>query len=403
MTWWEILKAEFQAVFSSHAIVLTVFGGVVFYSFLYPLPYNHQTPREQAVLVVNHDGSALSRKLERMVDSTPQVRIIGHAHSEDEARDRFLKGKVAGILVIPEGFHRDLMKGRSPVLIYAGDASFFLVYGMVIEGLATAAGTLGAEIKVGRILATGQAMPLAVKQHTPLGVNMRPVFNTTMGYVHYVVPAVFVLILHQTMLIGLGLLGGGQREMTREGVDGYWLRVPAWALLTARLALFFAFYLVLTMYYFGYCFSWYGIIHLARMTDLLALITPFLLAVGCLGIVIGQLIPRRELATAIVLLSSLPLVFSAGFIWPESALPVVLDKAVQLAPSTPGIKAFLRLNQMGADFSQIRDLWLQLWLQAAVYGGLAWWLLRRRQLFHQHHLVGGGESLRFDPVEIDTT
>lgn len=32
----------------------------------------------------------------------------------------------------------------------------------------------------------------------------------------------------QPMVIGLGLLGGGQKEMTREGVDGYWLRVPAW-------------------------------------------------------------------------------------------------------------------------------------------------------------------------------
>lgn len=378
MTWWTLFKAEFQALFASPAIVLTVFGGVVFYSFLYPLPYLKQLPREQAVIVVDHDGSALSRELVRMVDATPQVRISGRAHSEDEATGRFLAGEVAGLLVIPEGFYRDLMQGRSPVLAYAGDATFFLVYGTVIEGLATAAGTLGAEIKVARLLASGQAMPLAMDQHTPLSLNMRPVFNTTMGYVHYVVPAVFVLILHQTMLIGLGLLGGGQRESLMDGVGGYWTRVSALGLLTARLALFLSIYLILMIYYFGACFTWYGIVHVAQVMDIFALAIPFFLAVGCLGVVMGQLIPRRELATVIVLLTSLPLVFLAGFVWPISALPPALHWVAQLAPSTPGIQGFLRLNQMGADFSQIRELWWQLWIQVSVYGSLAWWLLRRQ-------------------------
>ncbi len=378
MTWLDIFKAEIRALFSSPAIVLTVFGGVFFYSFLYPLPYQHQVPREQEVLVVDHDGSAMSRELVRMVDATAQVRVSGQMFSETQARQEFLKGELAGLLIIPEGFYRDLMLGRSPVLAYAGDASFFLVYGTVIEGLATAAGTLGAEIKVARLMAGGQALPLAAKQHTSLGANLRPVFNTTMGYVHYVVPAVFVLILHQTMLIGLGLLGGGQTEEARQGTRGYWLRAPAFSLLTARVALFLAIYILLMMYYFGFCFSWYGIIRLASIMDLLALATPFFLAVACLGVVLGQLIPRRELATVIVLLTSLPLVFIAGFVWPVSALPPPLHWLAQLAPSTPGIQAFLRLNQMGADFFQIRELWLQLWAQVLVYGLLAWWLLRRR-------------------------
>jgi len=170
------------------------------------------------------------------------------------------------------------------------------------------------------------------------------------------------------------LLGGGQREIT---TGGYWTQVPPVALLTARLALFLSIYLVLMMYYFGSCFSWYGIIHLARMMDLFTLAIPFFLAVGCLGVVVGQLIPRRELATVIVLLTSLPLVFLAGFVWPVSALPPMLHWLAQLVPSTPGIQGFLKLNQMGADFSQIRELWLQLWIQVVVYGGLAWWLLRR--------------------------
>jgi ABC-2 type transport system permease protein len=39
MSWWDICKKEMAAIFKNPAILLTVFGGVVFYSFLYPLPY----------------------------------------------------------------------------------------------------------------------------------------------------------------------------------------------------------------------------------------------------------------------------------------------------------------------------------------------------------------------------
>ncbi|NMT50492.1 ABC transporter permease, partial [Vibrio parahaemolyticus] len=39
MTLWQLIKAELKAVLTNPVVTLTVFGGVVFYSFLYPLPY----------------------------------------------------------------------------------------------------------------------------------------------------------------------------------------------------------------------------------------------------------------------------------------------------------------------------------------------------------------------------
>ncbi len=67
MTLWQLIKTEFRSVMTNPVVVLTVFGGVVFYSFLYPLPYAQQTPREQPIAIVNLDGSQTSLKLERMV------------------------------------------------------------------------------------------------------------------------------------------------------------------------------------------------------------------------------------------------------------------------------------------------------------------------------------------------
>ncbi len=136
------LWQELRAIVKHPAIVLTVFGGTLFYSFLYPLPYANQVAQEQTVAVVNLDKSQTSYQLERMVDATPQVAITHRVHAIEDAKSLFLSHQVSGILVIPEHFYRDLMLGKSPVLSYAGDASYFLVYGAVVEGLAQALGRL---------------------------------------------------------------------------------------------------------------------------------------------------------------------------------------------------------------------------------------------------------------------
>ncbi|MBD1574603.1 ABC transporter permease [Vibrio sp. S17_S38] len=378
MSWWQVFRCECQAIFTNSALLLTVFGGVVMYSFLYPLPYSQQLPREQAIVVVNLDNTATSRELERMVDATPQVEILQHAYSLKDAQYLLNQGDVHGILVIPKYFSRDLLLGKSPTLAYAGDAAYFLIYGTVVEGLASAGGTLSAKAKVSRMVMSGENLVLASNQYAPVKLSMQPVFNPSNGYVNYVVPAVFVLILHQTLLIAAGLVGGEQNESRRAGITGYWQRSAAIDRWSARLVILLLTYIPLALYYFGFSFQFYGISRLASIGNILAVLIPFLAAVIGLGMVMGELIPRRELATLIVVLSSLPLVFCAGFIWPTSELPFGLQYLAQFFPSTPAINGFLRLNQMGASFQQVLPYWGLLWAQAVTYGGLALWLMARK-------------------------
>lgn len=380
MSWWELCKKECAAIFKNPAILLTVFGGVVFYSFLYPLPYAQQIPRELKVVVVNLDNSQISRRLERMVDACPQVQLSGRAHSLAEAQRMFVDDKLAGIMVIPENFYRDLLQNRRPTLSFAGDASYFLVYGTVLKGMTGAAQTLAAQIKVKRMVLSGQAMALASKQYSAIRLNIFSAFNETLGYVNYVIPAIFVLILHHTLLMGAGILGGGQNEELRAGRgDYYWLKVSAWRLLLVRSALFVSIYWVLSMYYFGFTFSFYGIPQIANFSELNLFIVPFLLCTSFLGILFGLILPRRELATLLVLLSSMPLVFGSGFVWPVSAIPEGIVKVLQFIPVIPAMNGLIRLNQMGAEFMDVYPLWQQLWLCSALYGALCWFLLRRKK------------------------
>lgn len=381
MSWWQVFLCELKTIYTNKTLLLTVFGGVVMYSFLYPLPYSQQLPREQSIVVVNLDNSSTSRKLERMVDATPQVTITQHAYSLEDAKQLFNHGDVHGILLIPKDFSRELLLGKSPTLSYAGDAAYFLIYGTIVEGLATAGGTLSAEAKIARMVMSGENLVLAAQQYAPIKLSMQPVFNPSNGYINYIVPAVFVLILHQTLLIAAGLLGGEQNERRRANQTGYWQTCQVIDLWSSRTLILFLTYIPLIIYYFGFSFEFYGISKLASIGSLFAFIVPFLLAVIFAGMIIGELIPRRELATLIVVLSSLPLVFTAGFVWPTSELPDVLHWLAQLAPSTPAINGFLRLNQMGASFEQVLPYQWHLWAQVFIYGSVSYVLMKRKR----HH------------------
>ncbi|MEL3929404.1 ABC transporter permease [Aeromonas enteropelogenes] len=375
----DLLRLELRTLLADRAIMLTLFGGIFFYSFLYPQPYLHQLPREEAVVLVDEDGSQLSRQLAFMADATSQVRLVAQVNSLERARQLLLEGKGSGILHIPRHFYRDLMLGRSVTLSYAGDASYFLVYGTIAEGLAQAGGTLAAQVKVARLLTHGEALPQARMGWNAVALNVVPVFNPTMGYVNYVVPAVFVLILHQILLMGAGLLGATQNQRGLRGETGYWQSAPVLPLLLARTLVTVGLFLLPVSYFFGFCFDYYNIARNAEPAQLWLFTLPFLLATCWLGIVLGALFTRRDMPTQVVLISSLPLVFLAGFIWPLELIPAPLNWLAQWVPSTAAIEGFLRLNQMGAGFEQVASYWWQLWGLALLYGILACLLLRWRQ------------------------
>ena len=374
----QLIRNELLAVFTNHALLLAVFGGVLLYSFLYPLPYSKQLPQEQTVVVVNLDGSQLSRRLIRMVNATPQVDIVGQSFSRAQAKEQLIQDKLAGILVIPAHFYRDLLQGKSPTLAYAGDASYFLVYGTVLEGMMMAGKTLAAEVSVTRLLMSGQAMELAEKQYTAITIGLHGLFNEAGGYVNYVIPAVFVLILHQTLIMGTGILGGTENEQLLRGEQHYSQNTSAFNLLLIRTALFFSIYVLLLLYYFGTAFKFYDIARLASIGNLVLISIPFLLSTTFLGIALGALFPRREIATLIVLLSSIPIIFSSGVIWPTSAIPSLILAAAKLVPAIPAIQAFVLLNQMGAELNQIVHLITHLILLSLLYGVMAYLLLKRK-------------------------
>lgn len=374
MNFWQLMVAECKAILADKAIVVTLFGGVLFYSVLYPLPYLHQVPTEQQIVVVDHDNSSLSRLVTRHADASAKIKVLANVNSIDQAQAWIDAGKAHGLLVIPADFRRNLLLGKGATLSYGGDASYFLIYSAIVEGLVSAGIDASKHVQMIGLLARGQNPELAQQAVNSIHINSVPAFNPSLGYTPYVVPGLFLLILHQTLLIGTGILGAGQ-----WGKQGYWQQVRPVTLVLARLSVFMMIYALFSSFYLGACFYWYKVSVVASVIEVGLFMLPFLLATGSLGIYLSSLFRRRELPTQLYLLVSMPILFVSGFVWPIALIPQPLVVASQVIPAVPAIMGMLELNQLGAGWSAVLPKWLQLWGLFAVFITMAIVAIARKQ------------------------
>ncbi len=364
------LFGEYRAIFRDKGVLLIFLGGLIIYTMYYPLPYSGEVLKELPVVPVDLDNSALSRKLMNWADAAEQVALVYPTRNLIEARRRVLMGEASGIFLIPEDFEEDILRGEQPAVSVYADASYFLIYRQILTGLYSASVTLSAGVEIKRLTAAGYGTQHAMAARDPVMLDTRPLFNPASGYATYIVPGVLVLIMQQTLLIGIGMLGGTRNE--RWGGAGPVGQESYLAVLIGRGMAYFSIYILYPVFYYLVVFPVFDLPWRADMIDVLIFLTPFVLAVVFLGLALSVFLRSRELSIPVLIFTSLPAVFLMGFAWPAEAIPVWLRQLALVLPSTPGVLGFIRLNQMEASLQQVRYEWFQLWGLCFLYFLLAW-------------------------------
>ena len=351
-------RAELRAVLGDRQVRMIVLLALVIYALIYPLPYRAELLRDVPVVLVDQDRSTASADLVRRVDASEAVALTHDALDMAEATRLVHERRAYGVMLIPDGFERALLRGdQSPVALYA-DASYFLMYQRVMQGAAVPLRQMGAEVEAGRLIAQGTPRAVATAQVSPANQIEVPLFNPAAGYATYVLPAAFVLILQQTMMMGLALAA------TRRGpLPGH----PVWRLL-GRAGAWLAIWAGLLPVYLIVLPVLYGLPILGGPGALMMLGLPFLLAAGFLAQLVAALFRRGEVVQVVLLALGMPFFFLSGFAWPVEAIPAHLNALAQLIPSTAAIDGLVRVTQMGATLPEIAPILWHLWALAAGLG-----------------------------------
>jgi ABC-2 type transport system permease protein len=290
-------------------------------------------------------------------------------------------GEASGVFVIPEGFERAVLRSEHATVSVYADASYFLIYRQIMTGAYKAAATLSAGVEVRRLMAGGMGEKQAKRARDPAPVSSRALFNPAGGYATYVVPGVLILILQQTLLIGIGMLGGTRNEeFVKAPPPPPGEKESLLAILLGQGFVYFSLYIFYPVFYLCVVFQLYGLPHIGNPITALLFLVPFVLAVTYLGLTLNTLLHSRELSIPTMLFTSMPAVLLVGFAWPAEAIPPWLRNLSLLLPSTTGAAGFLRINQMGASLHEVRFEWFTLWGICALYFTLAWLTARHRHL-----------------------
>lgn len=379
MAFLEIIGRELRAVLSNTTIIFVVFVGSLLYLFLYPTPYYADVVRKQKIVVLDLDNTKLSKDFIFLVNASENLSVVKVVSSLKIAKDMLERSEVYGQLTIPKGFEKNIYKGTPTTLLYRANASYFLIYGTIIEGLNEVGTYFSNQIKLQRKAAQG-SMNVG-EDATLLRFQSIPLFNPSVGYINYALAAILVFILHQTLVVGIMIQGASQNNAHKKGKQDYFNTAGLFSVLCARILVFGSAYVVLFLLYFGVFFKIYGIHTTANPFDFWCFALLFIASTASFGIFLGTFVANVALPTQIILLSSLPLVFMMGFIYPVILLPQALQYFVQLIPAYHGINGFIRLNQMGDSLHNIMPHFYALMLIFIVCFGLSYARLKKR--FHR--------------------
>ena len=372
--------ATLRAAFSDAGAVLLLLVAPLIYSFFYPFPYGGEKVERVPVAIVDQDASPLSRQLARLIEASPQVQARSYGADAAAAGLALRAGEIEGFVLIPKDFQRDLKLGRKLEVLVGGNAAYPLQSKTLMSGVASAAGTVSAGADLRRIEARRASPAQALAGAAPINYIAKPLFNTDEGYGSYVVPGVAPLIVQQTLIIGISLLFGLWTELKSSTTTPLPFRLqkkPA----SGFLGLWTAFALIgfIDMLYFsGFVFHVQNYPHHPRLPVLFTFAALFALAISAFGLFLGQLFRERERGMQTLLFSSIPMLFVSGFPWPTESLPELVQALRWLIPSTAGIQGAIAINQLGADFAEVRAELFALALHGLLWSTAAYRLFRRQ-------------------------
>jgi ABC-2 type transport system permease protein len=365
---------EWRRVLGTRGAFLLLVMAPLVYGVYYPQPYLNQILRKIPIAVVDNDLSELSRSIVQTLDASGAVKVAVRADTLAEAHAALDRGEAFAAVGIPPQAERDLLKGLVVHIPIYADATYFFLFRTTGSGIAVAISTLSSELAAGGASPDNSLAKAALASASPADILLQPIFNPVGGYASYVVPAAFVLILQQMLLIGASMLtvialpqtaGGAFASVLGRGIAHLTIYLPALAL----------YFIVLPRFY--------GFSTLGQPLQLLAMASVFVLATSFMGQAVGAWFKRPETPTLIFLGTSLPQFFLAGFSWPREAIPKPVLAAGYLFPSDLAIDGMVRINQLGATLWEVATDWRGLWGQAIVYFALAVmsaFLVKRRRM-----------------------
>ena len=362
----KIISHEFKAIGTNIPILIVLVLGNVGYGFLYNLLYNTNVYKEAPIAIVDMSQSDLSRHFIDYIDATQEVKVVAKTQNFHEAKRMLIEREIVGFLYIPSELKTEIMKGNQVQCVVYGSTLSFLDYLNIYEAVNFASLDINSELIPEMIESLNMIDILFLANDKAVDIVSEPLYNTSEGYGTYLIPPVMVIIIFQTLMITVAMRCGG--EKTTRLQDNKTTSLGG----SAKIVLGKAFtnvmiYSVFSVFFLGLLPLIFHLPHLGDSLDIIIMMIPYLFASVFFCLSLSPFYTDSDMPLFIIVFMSVPLVFLSGISYPLELMPWHWRIFHYLIPTAPATLAFVKLDCMGGDLTNIRPEMITLWIQCAMY------------------------------------
>lgn len=388
---------EFRVMCTRYSILMLLSGGIFLYGLLYNYMYAPNVVRNAPVAVVDMSQTPLSRHYSRLLDATPQAQVLTNNADLQAAKKLMKQREVVGIVYIPEDFDGRVGRGEEAVYVMYSTTTAFLYYASMQEASAGAMLAVNDEVRPNQVVFLPQKDIQPIIQTSSIDVVGMALYNYTDGYGTYLIPAVLMVVIFQTLVMVISMLSGKEREesvsrMSLHGreettafrfftslgggdnnenhrVDLSFSRMAS--IVLGKTSVYVLFYALFSVFLLGLLPLLFQLPHLAHPILIIQLMIPYIIATSFFALACSVFFSDSDAPLLMIAFFSVGLIFLSGVSYPLELMPWYWQWTHYLIPAAPGTLAFVKINSMGADMSGISQQYIILWMQCVGYFILA--------------------------------
>ena len=367
----QVLKVcgrELMLVFRDQGVVIFFLVLNALYPVLYALIYNPEVVRDERVVVVDDNRTAMSRDLVRRMDATQEVAIAGYAANMQEAQEAMHRKACYGILYIPRDFAQNIGRGEQGHVSLYCDMSVMMRYKAMFTALTGVTQAMGGE-RMAAVVEPVISMSGAIVENRQV-----PVGNPAMGIASAVLLFILPLVLQQSMILGIAMLHGGSIERRRRngGRDPLAVEASPGATIVGKMMCHQIIYVIPVIYVLHYVPLMFGFPQYGNLLHIICLAVPFIVGVSFMGQTLSAVVNERESVFLLFVFSSVVFVFLVGVSWPRYLMSRLWYVVGDCVPSTWMANGYVLMQTNGATLFQVQHHYWMLWLQLPVMFILAY-------------------------------
>ncbi len=348
-----IVLRELRTLYSHFYLILLVLVAPLMYPFIYGTVYVNKMEHDAPITVVDLDNSEASRNLIRDLDAHELIAVTEVCRDINIARRSLNSLKTSAIVIIPSGFEAELKKKKQTRISISVSNLRFMVSGDINKALGDVLSARSKNVTIAALESAGFSEEQAIAQAEPIRPFVINCFNVTESYGDFIIIGLLIIILQQTLLMGMSVSMSLERENNSLKTLFGLAQNSVGKIIAGKSIFYFVLYAAHAFLYFTlYCWIYHipmsGSVSAAGILTLMHLVS-----IIVWSLLISSFFKTRLMSLCTFVFTSYPLFLLSGFSWPLTLLPRYLFYFSQCLPPTPFINAFCTITQKNGSWGDV--------------------------------------------------